>query len=353
MKILIIQQKMIGDVLTSSLLFEALRAKFPHAELHYLIEKSTAAVVLDNPFIDKIIYNRQDVSGNNVSFITFMSYIRKQQYNAVVDAYSKIGSALLTYASGAAIGVGRKKWYTFYLYSKTISYDDTKQTPRGKAIQFRMDLLKPLGVNTEAYYRPKVSLTPKEREEARGFMQKNEVDFKKPIIMCSVMGSNPQKTYPFPYFAEVLHFVVLQTNAQLLFNYLPSQEEAIKQLLQLCSPEVKKNVILSCYAKSLRQFIAITSYCNALIGNEGGAVHMAKAVNVPTFAIFSPQIKKEAWASNNINEVAVHLEDYKPELFNDLDNRKKILKVSDSLYEAFKPELFKTKLDNFLKATLG
>jgi len=39
MKILVIQIKMIGDVLTSSILFEALRKEFPTAELHYMISE--------------------------------------------------------------------------------------------------------------------------------------------------------------------------------------------------------------------------------------------------------------------------------------------------------------------------
>ena len=55
MKILIIQQKMIGDVLTSSILFEALRTQYKEATLHYLINQNTVAVVENNPYIDEFI----------------------------------------------------------------------------------------------------------------------------------------------------------------------------------------------------------------------------------------------------------------------------------------------------------
>ena len=60
MKILVIQQKMIGDVLTSSILFEVLRAEYPNAELHYLIYPHTLPVVENNPFIDKIIIFKEE-----------------------------------------------------------------------------------------------------------------------------------------------------------------------------------------------------------------------------------------------------------------------------------------------------
>ena len=46
---------MIGDVLTSSILFEVLRKEFPNSELHFLINSHTIPVVTNNPFIDKII----------------------------------------------------------------------------------------------------------------------------------------------------------------------------------------------------------------------------------------------------------------------------------------------------------
>ena len=55
MKVLVIQQKMIGDVLTSSILFEAIKIEHPSAELHYLINSHTVPVVENNPFVDKLV----------------------------------------------------------------------------------------------------------------------------------------------------------------------------------------------------------------------------------------------------------------------------------------------------------
>jgi heptosyltransferase-2 len=52
MKILIIQQKMIGDVLTSSLLFEVLKNNYKESELHYLINSHTSEIINNNPLID-------------------------------------------------------------------------------------------------------------------------------------------------------------------------------------------------------------------------------------------------------------------------------------------------------------
>jgi heptosyltransferase-2 len=353
MKVLIIQQKMIGDVLTSSLLFEALRKKYPKAELHYLIKKNTVPVVKSNPYIDKIIIDGEDSAANKLSLLRFIEHLRKEHYTAVVDVYSKIGSALITYGTRSPLRVGLKKWYTSFLYTNTRAYKETPESPSGKAIRFRMDLLKPLGISGEESYRPKILLSTEEKVEAKAFMKKSGVDLSRTVIMCNVMGSSINKTYPLPFFAQVLTTISETCDAQFLFNYMPSQYNQVEELMALCTPDVKNNVKRSCYAQNLSEFIAITSFCDVLIGNEGGAVHMAKAVNIPTFAIFSPQIKKEAWFDQEtLHDTAVHLQDYKPELFEHFTDKNEVLKANTQLYEQFSPDYFEEILIEFLDKNL-
>jgi heptosyltransferase-2 len=51
-KILVIQQKMIGDVLVSSLICENLKRSYPNSEVHYLINRFTIPVIENNPYVD-------------------------------------------------------------------------------------------------------------------------------------------------------------------------------------------------------------------------------------------------------------------------------------------------------------
>lgn len=73
---------------------------------------------------------------------------------------------------------------------------------------------------------------------------------------------------------------------------------------------------------------------------------MAKALNVPTFAIFSPWIKKEAWNGyENERNGVVHLKDYRPELYKEASTKSK----AGELYQLFKPEIFLKKYVDFVK----
>ncbi|MDA8850606.1 lipopolysaccharide heptosyltransferase family protein, partial [Flavobacteriaceae bacterium] len=81
MKILIIQQKMIGDVLTSTILFEAIKEKYPKAKLHYLINSHTLPVIENNPFIDDIILYTPEIQKSNLKLWRFIKSIKKNEYD--------------------------------------------------------------------------------------------------------------------------------------------------------------------------------------------------------------------------------------------------------------------------------
>ncbi|TGV02988.1 glycosyltransferase family 9 protein [Flavivirga rizhaonensis] len=347
MKILIIQQKMIGDVLTSSILFEALRLKYPKAQLDYLINEHTFPVVENNPNIDNfVLFTKQDeLSKSNL--LKFARSVGNKKYDIVVDTYSKLSSNLISLFSGAKTKISYHKYYTTLFYHYNIKREKHNDGKAGLAIVNRMQLLAPLGIET-SFIKPKIYLTEKEIFNSKEFLESYQIDFSKPLYMISVLGSGKNKTYPFNYMAEVIDTLVKETSGQILFNYIPKQETEARAILDLCKPETQKNIHFNIFGKSLRAFLAITSHCDALIGNEGGAINMAKALNIKTFAIYSPWIDKATWnLFENDNNVSVHLKDFKPELYTKAE--KKYKKETAELYKKFEPQLFRDKLKAFLK----
>lgn len=348
MKILVIQQKMIGDVLTSSILFEALRAEYPGAQLHYLIHKHTVPVVENNPFIDKFILFDPEVNNKPTGLIPVLKKIKKEEYDIVIDVYAKIITAFISAFSGAEKRISYYKKYTSAAYTHTFPARTKPKTNAGLAIENRLLLLKAISPRFPKELKPKIYLSSREKESAKAFLEKSGISEEKPLFMISIMGSSVEKTYPLDYMAAILnHIVSNHPGSQLLFNYIPSQLQQANQLYEFCSKKTRENIFLRVYGKSLREFMAITSHCNAVIGNEGGAINMAKALDIPTFAIFSPWINMEAWHSyeNNLN-VAVHLRDYRPDL---MKKKNKLKKDQGILYKYFLPDYILPKIKFFLE----
>ena len=98
-----------GDVLVTSSLFPLLRKKYPQAELHYLILKNNAQILENNPFIDQLVFYEKGLTQN-------IHKIKGNHYDIIVDVYSKIGTALITFLSGAQQTTGYFKNYLQFFY---------------------------------------------------------------------------------------------------------------------------------------------------------------------------------------------------------------------------------------------
>ncbi len=342
MKILVIQQKMIGDVLTSTVICETLKANYPNCVIHYLINSNTKPVVTGNPFVDQIIVLTSEHRKNKWSFLKFISSIRKENYSWIIDSYGKIESNLISLFSRATIKSSFYKPYSKFIYTHTMERYPISKNGCNTSIEHRLNLLEKLVDTIDYTITPKIYLSNTELEAAAKKLEKVKNN---KLLMVSILGSSNAKTYPHTYMAKILDNVVRNTQAILLVNYIPSQLEEVTAIYNKCELQTKKNILLDIYGKSLREFLAITAHCNALIGNEGGATNMAKALNIPTFSIFSPQISKSSWnhGEDDFKNVSIHILDFieTPETID-----------SQKLYAKFTPDLITPKLNTFLSKNL-
>ena len=341
---------MIGDVLASTIICNNLKAIYPKSQVDYLIYPFTSPVVENNPNIDNLILFDDNCRKSKVTFFKFLLKIKREHYDLVIDAYGKTESNLITLFSGAKKKIGVYKKHTYFIYSNTIKELLRPATNAGLALENRLLLLSDLKGNKKLDIKPKIFLTLAEIENGKQILEHNNVDFSNKIYMISVLGSGVNKTYPYPYMAKILDAVVAATNASLLFNYMPSQKMEAQMIYNLCLPQTRKNIKIDLIMENIREFLSVTYHCNALIGNEGGAVNMAKALNIPTFTIFSTWIIKEAWNSfeNGTTNVSVHLKDFKPELYGE-KSAKEMKNKTFSLYEEFAPDLFLPVIKEYVK----
>lgn len=349
MKILVIQPKMIGDVLTSSILLEILRKKIPGSELHYAINQNTLAVVKNNPNIDKFIILDRGFNGKKPNLLNNIKRIRNNKYDIIIDAYGKLSTNLISFFSNCSNTISKYKWYTWFFYKHRVKYYDKPKTNAGLAIENRLQLLEPLNLGLISTVKPRIYLSEEDREQALQQLREHKIDLNEPLFMISALGSSDIKSYPLEYLSKVLDLVSDFSKGAILLNYMPDQKPLMEILVSKCKDSTQERIKEGLYGKSLLNFIALTSYCTALIGNEGGAVNMAKAIDIPTFTIFSPWIMKEDWSIfEDHRNVSVHLRDYSPELYSNKDV-KTIKKTALQLYKSFEPHYFEEQLKRFLK----
>lgn len=344
MKILVIQKKKIGDVLTSTVILEAIKTEFPAYEVHYLIYENTKPVVVNNPYIDKLVILSEKTRKSIKLFFKFLNDIRKQKYDVVIDAYAKPNSILIAWYSGAKKTISYEKSYTKLFLTHTTSRKEIEG--RTTALSDRLNLVEPLGIYNQDIT-PKIFIEEHEIEQAKKKLTESHISLNKPIVMISVIGSEPTKTLPLQYMAQTIDIIAsYHSDIQILFNYIPSQIEQVKEVYTLCQPETQQKVFLDFFENDLRSFLAVTKLCKALIGNEGGATNMSKALGIPTYSIFSPDILKKKWfiSEDGFKNISIEVYDFLP----NIDPNSSVLER----YQQFEPKLYKNSLLQFLKNNL-
>lgn len=354
MKILVIQQKMIGDVLVSSMLCDNLRKKYPNAQIDYMVYESTIAVLEGNKNIDDLVLFQEKHRKSKWELLKFLFLIRKEKYDIVIDAYSKLESWLVILFSGAKQKISYNKKGKNFLFTDTIERTKISETNYGLIIDERLALLEPLKMNIDLDPFPKIYVSEKENHFAKNLFETNGIDTNKKTIMISIIGSELKKTYPLEYMSKLIDVIASKGDMNLLFNYIPKQIEEATKIYEGCQETTKQKIFFTVLGKNIREFIAIMNNCDTIIGNDGGAINMAKALGKPCYIIFSPWIDKKGWATfeDGINNVSVHLGDFKPEL---IENQayKSLIKNAFSLYEKFTPDLIEPSLKKFLVTHLS
>jgi heptosyltransferase-2 len=355
MRILVIQQKMIGDVLISSLLCKNLKLWNPNIHVDYVVNRHTLDVIRHNPFIDGVIIFEDHFKKNKFGLFQFLLYRRKQKYDYIIDAYGKLESFLICLFTPAVQKIGYRKVLSPFIYDKEIKVlkvqDDTLQL----SIKNRFRLLDPIMGDFPKNSETEIHLTPEEirisRERLDAVLGKG-----KKAIMVSALGSSKNKTYPFKYMAQLMDTAFRTTNYPFILNYRPDQEGLINILINQLKPNTQKAVMKSLTPNSLRDYMATTYHCIAAVGNEGGAINIAKALNKPTFAIFSPLIDPSGWHTEIPNKcMAVSLNTFFDNAI-DYTKHQKLAKDTarlEELYKMLKPELFEKKWIGFLEKTIS
>jgi heptosyltransferase-2 len=346
---------MIGDVLISSLLCKNLKLWNPNIHVDYVVNRHTLDVIRHNPFIDGVIIFEDHFKKNKFGLFQFLLYRRKQKYDYIIDAYGKLESFLICLFTPAVQKIGYRKVLSPFIYDKEIKVlkvqDDTLQL----SIKNRFRLLDPIMGDFPKNSETEIHLTPEEirisRERLDAVLGKG-----KKAIMVSALGSSKNKTYPFKYMAQLMDTAFRTTNYPFILNYRPDQEGLINILINQLKPNTQKAVMKSLTPNSLRDYMATAYQCIAAVGNEGGAINIAKALNKPTFAIFSPLIDPSGWHTEIPNKcMAVSLNTFFDNAI-DYTKHQKLAKDTarlEELYKMLKPELFEKKWIGFLEKSIS
>ena len=301
MKILVIRFRQMGDAILVTPLLSTLKQNIPDAEIDFVLNDRIAPLFEGHPALHSIITFSDEERHNWVTYIRKVwRIVHATRYDAVIDLRSTTNTILFSlFSLRSRWRIGVKKPYTGLLC--THRYLGCREDE--SMIDHNLCFAKPLLEGRQVVPCRDLSLSISDEEKAsfRRYMEKQGIDFSRPVLLVGVTAKLENKTWAEDRMVETLSRVLTDFSKwQLIFNYAPGKEaENARRISEKLGNH--KNIFLNVEATSPRQMAAMAVNCDGYFGNEGGGRHIVHAMGKPSLVICSPMASKTTWLPDDTN----------------------------------------------------
>lgn len=296
--ILVIRFRRVGDSVLSMGLCHSLRQTFPDAQIDFVINEGIHTLYEHHPDVDRCItFNDEENHNSRLYLKKVWKTVHDTRYDVIIDMRTTVKtlwfSLFSRYRTPYRIGI--KKGYGWGILSHRV--DNHAKGTGNRLVQNNM-LMNPLAEIAELKKSNDFRLYVEEerKQQFRQLMEEKNIDFSRPVILATPTARLEYKVLPAESMKEILHKIIGTFDAQIIFNFAGKERDiALRYQHEMGDdPHIFTNI----EAPSLPDLCALASNCHYFFGNEGGPRHIAQALNVPSFAIFPPNIKKSVWLPN-------------------------------------------------------
>ncbi|KAB1441094.1 glycosyltransferase family 9 protein [Pseudodesulfovibrio senegalensis] len=275
-RILVCQQRQIGDVVLSTPAFTLLRRAYPQAELHLATEKKCVPVVSNNPNIDRIWAFDRD-SGLLSRFGQLVE-MRRTRFDLVIDFQQLPRCRTAVLASGASVRLSYPpKWYNRPLYTHWNAMD------MGYAVKAKMSVMRPLGIEWNGE-RPRMYPTQQERNEAESFLDGIGIKPEHVLVTVDATHWSDARRWPAGHFSTLMNALLEERPfLRFLLLYGPGEKDQVQMVFD--GVKRKECCHINPEVLQIRQTAAIMEHACLHLGNCSAPRHFALAVGTPTFTM--------------------------------------------------------------------
>ncbi|RHJ84840.1 glycosyltransferase family 9 protein [Parabacteroides sp. AM08-6] len=293
--ILVIRFRRVGDSVLATSLCSSLKKSFPEAQVDFVLNDNIISLYDNHPDIDRIIsFNNEENHSIRKYLLRVRQVMRETDYDVIIDMRSTIKTLWFSlFSLHTPYRIGTKKRYNFLIHNHRI---DNHKDNSLDMVQHNLALLKPLEKESKIVYDPafRLYVSKDEKSRFRSYMEQQGIDFSKPVILASVVTRVADKMWSLSLMKEVLFRIIDKYEPQIIFNYTGTKEEELAKRL-FREMECDSHLFVNIQADALSDLRAMIANCDFFFGNEGGPRHIVQALDIPSYAIYSPGISKSVW----------------------------------------------------------
>jgi heptosyltransferase I len=278
-RILIVRLSAIGDVIHGMPLACALRDRFPHAFLAWMVEQRAADLLAGHEALDELIVLPHGWLKSPAGVWRLRRRLRAMNFEVAIDAQGLAKAAIGAWLSGAKrrIGLGGAwgRELSPWLNTELIDADDLH------AVERNLRLLRPLGIES-----PAVRFAVPDRPDDRAAVAAIIAQFglADGFALVTAGAGWPSKLWPTARYAAVAAHLGLAWGLPSLIIWGNAEERARADQVAAASQGHARPAP----KMTLCQLAALDRQARLFLGSDTGPLHLAAAVGTPCVGLYGP-----------------------------------------------------------------
>lgn len=273
-RVLLLNATALGDLLFSTPAIRGLVERFPAWQVDILVQPGLLPLAAADPRL----HRGWAYPKGSLGFWRLARALRGQQYDLVIILHGNDPEAtLLAVLTGAPYIIGSAHSALSFAYS----YAVPRQGPGEHAIERRLSLVRPLGVDVQEK-QMMIFLPPEVRQRAAELLTEH-FGRRPPVLMAlHPGGSDAYKRWPAERFGELARWLAVTYGAALLIIGSAAERPLGEQV----AAQAGASALVTGGRFDLLTVAGLLSHCQLLVGNDSGPFHLALALGVPSLGLF-------------------------------------------------------------------
>ena len=285
MKILVRATNWVGDAVMCIPALEAVRARWPQAEIAILARPWVADLYHGQPFADRVI--AQDAAPRNPFAIEGAARtLRREHFDCAILLQNAFSAAWLAWRAGIRERIGYARDSRSFLLTRAIPVPAKGEIPAHEAYYY-LELLRRAGwiEKVRDVGEIRLQLAPGTAEAAETQLLQAGLRAEGiRIALAPGAAYGSAKCWLPERFAEVADGLIGEFGADVILFGTNSEAEVCRQI----ASRMRHRPVNLAGQTPIGELPALFSRCQLFLGNDSGAMHVAAAVGVPVVAVFGP-----------------------------------------------------------------
>lgn len=286
-KILIIQPSRIGDVVFTLPALAAIRARYPHAWIGWVVDERCAPLLEGNPLIDEIIvFDRTRMSPGYLW--RFARALRARRVDLSIDFHGLFKSAIHVLFAGARFRIASASTNGMRELSWLFSREIPPARTPAHCVDRHLAAAAHIGCDIQ---NPSFAMTvdPEAARRVAQILSTAGITGEKPIIIVHPGGGWLSRRWFPDRFAALITRLTRETAAQVILVGGKEGGAGERGINEQIAGMVEGPGLVDLTGRlTLQELIALLARSTVFVGNEAGPMHIATAVGMPVVAIIGP-----------------------------------------------------------------